>query len=356
MSFRPALKALSPYIPGRPMEAVKKAFNLTRVVKLASNENPYGCSPAAREAAAQSLADTRLYPDGACTALREAVADKFNVNGSQIVFGAGTDEVIAMLGKVFIEPGDECITAACTFSQYAASVLSMGGKMVYVPGKDFGFDLAAIPSYITEKTKIIFIANPNNPSGTYHTAGQQEALMQAVPSHITVVFDEAYQEYVTACDYPNTWETLRKYDNAILLKTFSKIYGLAGMRVGYGVMSQAVATEMEKIRSPFNVSIPAQAAAKAALLDTAFVQQSHMANRRVMALTEAVLTEKGLPYIPSQTNFLAVDIGKPSTQIFEEWMSKGYIVRSGLALGMADGYQRITIGTEEEMEGFLKLL
>jgi histidinol-phosphate aminotransferase len=356
MSYRPSLEALSPYVPGRPIDAVKRAYNLTRVVKLASNENPYGCSPAAREAVVNTLSDTRLYPDGACTALREAVAAKFNIDGKTIVFGAGTDEVIAMLGKIFIEPGDECITASCTFSQYAASVLSMGGKMVFVPGKNFGYDLAAIPSYITDRTKIIFIANPNNPSGTYHTAAEQEALMQAVPSHITVVFDEAYQEYVTASDYPNTWETLKKYSNAILLKTFSKIYGLAGLRVGYGVMSIATANEMEKIRCPFNVSAAAQAAAKAALNDTAFVQQSHMANLRVMAITEAALIKKGLPYIPSQTNFLSVDMGKPSTQVFEEWMSRGYIVRSGLALGMSDGYQRISIGTEEEMEGFLKLL
>ncbi len=218
--YRPSLEGLSPYVPGRPIDDVKKAYNLTRVIKLASNENPYGCSPAARDAIINSLDDIRLYPNGACTALRDAVAEKFKISPDTIVFGAGTDEVIAMLGKTFINPDDECITASVTFSQYASAVLSMGGKMVYVPGKDFGFDLKAIPSMITDRTKLIFIANPNNPSGTYHTAAEQDALMAAVPPHVTVVFDEAYQEYVCAEDYPDTLETLRKYDNAILLKNF----------------------------------------------------------------------------------------------------------------------------------------
>jgi histidinol-phosphate aminotransferase len=304
----------------------------------------------------QSLSEGNIYPDGYCSALRDAVAQHYGIAPEKLVFGAGTDEVIAMLGKVFIEPGDECITAAVTFPQYATAVESMGGKMVYAPMVNHDCPIASMVDLITNKTKIIFIANPNNPTGLYHTADEQARLMAAVPSHITVVFDEAYQEYVTENDYPNTWETLRSYPNAVLLKTFSKIYGLASFRVGFGAMRQTTVNEIEKIRCPFNVTIQAQAAAAAALANQDFVARSRDENRRVMDLTVKLLSGLGISCIPSQANFIAADIKRPSTGIFEKLMAKGFIVRSGLALGLPDGYQRITIGTEEQMRTFIKVL
>ena len=293
--------------------------------------------------------------DGYCTALREAVAEKYGVPKEHLIFGAGTDEVISMLGKIFIEPGDECITAAVTFSQYAAAVESMGGVMVYAPMNGDAYDLDAIAALITDKTKLIFIANPNNPTGDYFNAGAQARFLAKIPPHVTVVLDEAYQEYVTAADYPNTLETLKRYDNTILLKTFSKIYGLASIRVGFGIARAETITQMEKIRCPFNVTAQAQAAAVAALSDTEFVKTSHELNRNVMAFTESALSEMGLEYIPSQANFLMVNTRRPSMPLFEALMRKGYIIRAGKALGM-ENYLRVTIGTEEQMEGFIKAL
>lgn len=354
-TYRTCLENLRPYVPGRPIDAVKRMYGLTEVVKLASNENPLGCSPSVPDAVTRTFTDTRLYPDGYCTDLREAVSRKYGVAPDQLVFGAGTDEVIAMLGKIFINPGDECITAAITFSQYAAAVESMGGVMVYAPMRDHTFDLGAIAERVTEKTKLIFIANPNNPTGTYITAEEQSSLMAAVPAHVTVVFDEAYQEYVTAPDYPDTWETLRQYKNAVLMKTFSKIYGLASMRVGFGVMDAEIVGQIEKIRCPFNVTIQGQAAAQAALADTAFVQQSRDENYRVMARTLEAFAERGLYCIPSQTNFLMVDVRRDSREVFETLMKKGYIIRPGAAFGM-DTFLRVTIGTEAEMDGFMQAL
>lgn len=354
--YRDCLAPLKPYVPGRPISAVKRLYGLDEVVKLASNENPLGCSPLVPEAVARTFAEAQLYPDGYCTDLRQAVSDRFGVAPEQLVFGAGTDEVIAMIGKIFVNPGDECVTAETTFSQYAAAVESMGGVMVYAPMKNHGYELPALLERINERTKLVFIANPNNPTGTYITAAEQQQFLSQVPPQVTVVIDEAYQEYVSASDFPQTWETLSAYPNVILLKTFSKIYGLASMRVGFGVMRKETASEIEKIRCPFNVTVQGQAAAVAALGDTGFLRKSHDENRRMMALAEKTFTDMGLEYIPSQTNFIAVDIRRPSGEIFEALMQKGYIVRSGVALGMRDGFQRVTIGTEVQMAGFFKAL
>jgi len=346
---------MEPYIPGRPIDDVKRAYQLSHVVKLASNENPYGSSPAVKEAVLASFDSSAIYPDGYCTKLREAVCDFYNVEPNRIVFGAGTDEVIAMLGKIFIEPSDEVITAEVTFSQYAASVEAMGGKMVYAPMKEYGFNLDALLDAITAKTKMIFIANPNNPTGTYFGQKEQDEFIAKVPKHIIVVFDEAYQEYATATDYPNTLETLNKYPNAVLLKTFSKVYGISSFRAGFGVCHPSLIEQMEKIRCPFNVSSQAQVAAIAALCDQAFVKDSVKKNHKVMLRTIKALEEMGLYVIPSQTNFIMVDVKVNSRQIFEKLMAKGYIIRAGAAFGM-DSFIRITIGTEEEMSGLLTAL
>jgi histidinol-phosphate aminotransferase len=353
--YRANLQKMQPYVPGRPIEEVKELYGLSEVVKLASNENPYGCSPRVPEAVTRTFLNTRLYPDGYCTELRKAVSEKYGVLPEQLVFGAGTDEVITMLGKVFINPGDEAVTAEITFSQYAAAVESMGGVMVYSPMRAHGFDLPALLERVTPQTKLIFIANPNNPTGTYTTAQEQQAFIEAVPENVTVVLDEAYQEYAAAENYPSSWDLLKKHKNVILLKTFSKIYGMASLRVGFGAMDAETVAQIEKIRSPFNVTVQGQAAALAALGDPDFVQNSYWENRRVMALTEKWLDEMGLYHIPSQTNFIMADTKRGSRAVFEALMKKGYIIRPGGAFGM-DTYIRITIGTEAQMEGFIKAL
>ena len=356
-TYRDCLRDLKPYVPGKPISAVKRQYGLSEVVKLASNENPYGCSPRVAEAVAATFKETQVYPDGYCTELRGAISAKFKVEPERILFGAGTDEVIAMLGKVFIEPGDECVTAAVTFPQYASAVESMGGRMVYAPmSSEMKCDMRSLLKYVTPKTKLVFIANPNNPTGHYNTSEEQDALMREMPENVTVVFDEAYSEYVATDDYPNTLETLKKYSNAILLKTFSKVYGLASLRVGYGIMNAETASYAERFRPPFNVSTQAQAAALAAFGDEEFVLMSASENRRVMELAVSKLRKIGAECIPSQANFVAANLGLPSTETFQTLMENGYIVRSGVALGLPDGYQRITIGTERQISGLIETI
>lgn len=354
-NFRKAIQPLDAYVPGKPIDEVKQAYKLAHVVKLASNENPYGAAPSVKEAVLATFENAAVYPDGYCTKLRKAVSEFYNIAPNRLVFGAGTDDVIEMLGKVFIEPGDEAITGAVTFSQYAASVEAMGGRMIYTPMQNNAFNLDALLEAITPKTKLIFIANPNNPTGTYFSQAEQDAFIAKVPSHIVVIFDEAYQEYVAATDYPNTWETLQKYPNVVLLKTFSKVYGIPSFRVGFGVCHTSIVKQIEKIRSPFNVSSQAQAAAIAALADQNFVKYSYKKNRHVMEYTIKTLDEMGIYSIPSQANFIMTDVKTDSYQIFEKLMAKGYIIRAGSAFGM-DSYIRITLGTEEEMKGLFVAL
>ena len=354
-NFRKAIQPLEAYVPGKPIDDVKRAYQLAHVVKLASNENPYGTAPGVKEAVLATFKNSAIYPDGYCTKLREAVSDFYNIPQNRLVFGAGTDEVISMLGKIFIEPGDEAITAEVTFSQYAASVEAMGGKMVYTPMRNHAFNLDALIDAITPKTKLIFIANPNNPTSTYFSQAQQDAFIAKVPKHIVVVFDEAYQEYAAAADYPNTWETLEKYPNTVLLKTFSKVYGLSSFRVGFGVCHTTVIEQMEKIRSPFNVSSQAQAAAIAALANQNFVKDSHAKNRQVMEDSVKTLDEMGIYSIPSQANFIMANVQRPSYEVFEQLMAKGYIIRAGAAFGM-DEHIRITVGKQSEMDGLLTAL
>ena len=353
--FRESIQPMEPYVPGRPIEDVKKAYHLSHVVKLASNENPYGCSPAVKDAVMATFEESALYPDGYCTKLRAAVSAHYNIPKNQLIFGAGTDEVISMLGKIFIEPGDEAVTGSVTFSQYAASVEAMDGVMVYAPLRNHTFDLDTLLEYISSKTKLIFIANPNNPTGSYYPKSAQEAFMAKVPKDIAVIFDEAYQEYVTAPDYPDTWETLRQYPNAVLLKTFSKVYGISSFRAGFGAAHPAIIEQMEKIRCPFNVTSQAQAAAIAALGDQDFVRKSSERNRHEMDRAAATLSEMGLYVIPSQTNFIMADVNRDSRDVFEKLIAKGYIIRAGAAFGM-DSFIRITIGTKEEMGGLFAAL
>ncbi|MCL1999779.1 MAG: histidinol-phosphate transaminase [Turicibacter sp.] len=351
--FRESIQPISPYVPGRPIDDVKREFGLDDVVKLASNENPYGASPAVRDAVLKTFESSAIYPDGYCTNLRAAVCKYYNVKPENLIFGAGTDEVIAMLGKVFIDAGDEAITAQITFPQYAAAVEAMGGKIVYTPMTDHGYNLDALLAAITPKTKMIFIANPNNPTGTYFSKEKQDAFIKKVPKDIVVVFDEAYQEYVAATDYPDTMKTIQEYPNAILLKTFSKVYGISSYRVGFGICHPTIVEQLEKIRCPFNVSSQAQAAAEAALTDQTFVKESFTKNRHVMDKFIKALDTIGVYSVPSQTNFVLSDVKTDNIELFNKLMTKGYIVRP---VPPMKTFLRITLGTEEEMDGLFKVM
>ena len=356
LAYRKCIEPMTPYIPGKPIEDVQRELGLTNVVKLASNENTLGCSPKAKDAVIACLNDSNYYPDGNCTRLREHLAGSLGIAPGEIVFGCGADEVIAMTGKVFVNPGDECITAAQTFSQYAASTVSMGGTMVYAPMKDNSYDLDAIFECITDKTKVIFLANPNNPTGTMFSAEEQSAFLDKVPPHVFVLVDEAYAEYVSDPSYPQTLPLLKKYKNIMLVKTFSKIYGLASYRVGYGIANEETIKMFERIRPPFNVTVQGQAAALAAYQDTDFVRNSFEDNRKAVEYYCNELDCMGIAYIPSQANFVATDTGRDGREVFQALMRKGYIVRPTYIFGMGISWIRVTMGTLEQMKGFVNAL
>lgn len=355
IKYRDCLNNISPYIPGKPIDDVKREFNIKEVIKLASNENPYGTSDCVKKAVIESLNSTQLYPDGNSTLLREEVSKYLNVPKENLIFGNGTDELISIMGKVFVEKDDECITAQTTFSQYAASVKSMDGIMVYSKMKNFGFDLEDILSKITEKTKIIFIANPNNPTGTVFYKKEQEEFLSKVPSNILVVIDEAYSEFVEDENFPNTLSYLDSYKNVVLFKTFSKAFGLAGFRIGYAIASKEIIGLLEKLRNPFNVSIPAQVAAMTALKDMDFLNKTVSNNTKVKFYMYDEFEKMGLTYIPSFANFIMVDVKCDSMTIFNKLMEKGFVIRPGSAFSM-NTYLRVSLGTLEQMQNFIKAL
>ena len=356
VEYRKEIDPMKPYVPGRPIEDVRREYGLTDIVKLASNENPLGCPQKAKDAVMESLAESNYYPDGNCTNLRAFLSESLGIKPAEIVFGCGADEIIAMTGKVFVNPGDECVTAAETFSQYEASTLSMGGAMVFAPMKNNAYDLDAIYERITDKTRVIYLANPNNPTGTMFTAKQQLAFLDKVPSRVFVLIDEAYAEFVADPSYPRTLPMLREYKNIMLVKTFSKVYGLASLRVGYGIAGESIIRLYEKIRPPFNVTIQGQAAALAALSDQDFVKMSYANNRAAMDYYCRELDEMGVKYIPSQANFVTTDTGRDSRCVFQALMKKGYIVRPCYIFGMGITWIRVTIGTMGQMKGFVKAL
>jgi len=355
ISSRKEVESLRPYVPGKPISDVKREYGLKDVIKLASNENPLGCSEKAKEAIIDSLKNPSLYPDGNCTELRNALVKKLNVDSNQLIFGAGSDELISMISKTYISEGDEAITCSPSFPQYKASVISMGGKMIEVPLKNYTFDLDGILDAITNKTKAIFIANPNNPTGTIIDKKQQEDFMKKVPKHILVVWDEAYNEYIRSDDFPNTLSLMQDYDNIILLRTFSKIYGLASLRIGYGVSSNEIIGYLNRIRNPFNVTTPAQVAALASIDDYEFLEKSYICNEESKKYTYERCEKLGLSYIPTYANCIMIDCKLDSLELFEILQKKGIIVRPGFYFGMPT-YQRVSFGTKEQMKIFFDLL
>ncbi|MDR2939956.1 MAG: histidinol-phosphate transaminase [Clostridiales bacterium] len=356
VQFRECLNSLRPYTPGRPIEYVQKEFNLESVIKLASNENPYGCSKKVIEAI-KNFDSHSIYPDGSCLELRSKLSGMLGVGPNNLIFGSGTDELIYLLSKSIINSGDECITAEISFPQYAASVMAMDGKVTYSKMKNYAYDLNDILAKITARTKIIYISNPNNPTGTAFPKEQQLDFINKVPKNILTVFDEAYAEFMADGDMAPT-ETLqltKAHENIVLLKTFSKAYGLASFRVGYAVANEYIISNLEKIRNPFNVSSIAQAAAIAALGDESFLRYTVENNQKVKKYLYDEFSSLGLPYIPSYANFIMVDIKKDSNEIFKKLMSEGLIVRPGAAYGMPT-FLRVSFGALHEMEKFISVL
>ena len=342
------------YQPGKPIEEVKRELGLTEVIKLASNENPFGCSEAAKQAIVNELANTSLYPDGAAVALTEALAGHLGVGKDQIIFGAGSDEVILMIARAFLVPGDETIMADETFPQYKHNAEIEGAKIIEVPLKNGRHDLPAMLAKVTDKTKIVWICNPNNPTGTIVTKDELDDFLAKVPAHVLVVLDEAYCEYIEDPSYPNGLDYVKRHPNVIALRTFSKIYGLASLRIGYGIGRPDIIRFVNQVREPFNTTRYAQAAAKAALEDTAFIEECKRRNAEGLAYLKAEFDRLGLGYFEPYGNFVMFDAGRPSQAVFEALLRKGIISRARWT--HYPTHIRITVGSAEQNRKFIAAL
>ncbi len=347
--IRPALAGLVPYEPGKPVEEVQRELGLERVVKLASNEGPYGPFPAAQEAIARVSLDLNRYPDGGSYRLRKALAERHDVRFEQVAVCAGADAVIGYTALATLDPGDEAVTGWPSFASYVLDTLKVGGVPVRVPLQEERLDLEAMLDAITERTRLVFIAAPNNPTGTTNNRDELDAYFDRVPSHVLTVLDQAYFEYIDDPDYPDAVEYLKAGHRVLVLRTFSKIYGLAGLRVGYGVGPDEVVTAIGKVRRAFDVASVAQEAALASVADTAEVARRRELNRDTRALLEDVLRSNGRePAGPAVANFVFVRVGDADA-VSDALLRKGVIVRPLAPFGAPDAL-RITAGTPDEIE------
>ena len=349
LQVHPDIRSLSPYVPGKPIDELQRELGLTRVIKLASNENPLGPSPRALAALSGAQDMLHRYPDGGGYQLRQTIADRWKVGREQVILGNGSDEILGLLARTFLTPGDEAIMADHTFVIYKMEVTAVHGKPVVVPLVDWTYDLESMVRVVTPRTRLLFLCNPNNPTGTMVSAEAVDRLMAKVPEDVIVVFDEAYFEYVRNSEFPDAMAYVKQGRNAIVLRTFSKIYGLAGLRIGYGISTTEIIDFLNRVRPPFNANSLAQRAALAALGDDEHVAKSRAVNTAGMEQMEQGLRALGVIPIPSETNFLYFDAKRDGRLVFEALLRAGIIVRH------IDGTMlRVTIGQPDENAAFLQ--
>ena len=350
----PGIAELRPYQPGKPIEQLERELGVANAIKLASNENPWGCSPLVLAAIRENV-EMGLYPDANGFVLKEAIAERLDISSSQITLGNGSNDVLDLVARVFIEPGDEVIYSEYAFLVYPLVTKAVGGVAVVIPAREWGHQLDAMSKAVNAGTKLIFIANPNNPTGSYVSKRILEEFLQDVPAHIIVVVDEAYFEYVAEDDYPNCLEWYKRYPNLVVTRTFSKIYGLASLRVGFGVASEEITDLLNRIRQPFNVNTLAQVAALAALEDMEHVTRCYDENKTQLKRLTDFCKEHELRYIPSVANFVSVEFGDRTKEIYQSLLHKGVIVRPLDNYGMPN-HLRITVGRESEMSQLYETL
>ena len=346
---------LTPYQPGKPIDELQRELGLTNIIKLASNENPLGASPKALAAVQLVGRDISLYPDGNGFALKTKLAAKLSVATTQLTLGNGSEDVLSGVFRAFVAPKDEVIISEYSFAAYNILATIAGAKLTQVKANNWGHDLADMAASVTPNTKLIIIANPNNPTGTYNNADEIEKFLASIPKNIIIVVDQAYVEYIEQSDYPQMLQYLIKYPNLIITRTFSKVYGLAGLRVGYGISSTAIADLLNRVRQPFNVNSLALCAATAALDDVDFINKSVELNNTQRKYLEDNFARLDLEYIKSLGNFISVNFGKNSSQIFDKLLHKGIIVRPLLPYNMPD-YLRITVGLDTENQRLISAL
>lgn len=357
----PGVRALRPYEPGKPVEALERELGIRQAVKLASNENPLGPSPRAVTAIGAALGNLHIYPDGNGFALKEALASRHGVDPKQVTLGNGSNEILELVARTWLAPGNNAVFSRHAFAVYPLVVqaVSAEGRAADALPADaaqpFGHDLDAMMNRVDPNTRVVFVANPNNPTGTWLTADALDRFLTEIPADTLVVIDEAYAEYVENPDYPDTTQWLRRFPNLLVTRTFSKIHGLAGVRLGYSVSSAAIAELLNRVRQPFNVNSLAQAAGLAALGDRGHVEASVRVNRNGLAQVAAGLTARGLGFIPSVGNFITFDVRQSPGPVYESLLRQGVIVRPVANYGLPT-HLRVTIGTESENERFLNAL
>ena len=337
------IRSLIPYEPGKPIEEVEREYGISGSVKLASNENPLGPSPRALAVLRERLPELHLYPDGDCFYLKRALAQKLGVQPDRLIFGNGSNEIIELAARTFMRPGDEAVMAEQAFVVYELIVQAVGGKRKTVPLKNFTHDLAAIADAVTPHTRLVFLANPNNPTGTIYRRREWQAFLERISPDVLVIVDEAYFEYVEEADYPNSLDYHARHPAILTLRTFSKLYGLAGLRIGYGIGAKGVIALMQRVRQPFNVNAPAQWAALAALDDTEHVQRSLGVNQQGVKYLQTEFARLGLSYVPSQANFILVRVGN-GPEVFQRLLQQGVIVRPMVGYKFPE-HVRVTVGT-----------
>ncbi len=348
--------SLHPYVPGKPIEEVEREYGLSDVAKLASNENALGASPRAVEAAREACTRVHLYPDGSAFQLRRALAAKLDVSPAELLVGNGSNELLELLVRTFLGEGEEALTSETTFIVYRLACQAHGRTCVEAPMRDHRYDLTALRDRLTSRTKLVFLANPDNPNGTYFTEAELVPFLKAVPEGTLVVLDEAYVEFVTARDFPDGLEIRKRFPNVVTCRTFSKVHGLAGLRLGYLVGNPELVGFLDRVRAPFNTSLVAQAAGVGALSDV-----DHVARSRALVESERPFLERGLRELgatvwPSQANFVLADFpGKPAPALFDELLRRGLVVRPMHGYGFPSA-QRITCGLRAQNERLLAAL
>lgn len=355
-SIADQVKEMSRYKAGKSIEAVREEYDLEKIVKLASNENPLGPAIQVIDTIQSEAKNISLYPDSDSRELKSALAEKYQIAQDEIFVGNGSDEILDLLMTLILEKKDEIIQADPSFIKYELSVKSRGGKSIKVPlDKDYKHDLEAMEAQITDQTKAILICNPNNPTGTMLKKEEIVSFLDRISDEILVVVDQAYHEYITAADYFDGVELLDKYSNLMLMRTFSKVYGLAGMRIGYALADPELIDYLNRIRGPFNVNSLAQKAAVTALQSEAYLEICQNLNEKEKKFLYQKFEELGLDYIKTEANFIMVDTGMPAKMVFEKLQQQGVIIRAGTQFGM-DSWIRVTIGTRADNEYFIRKL
>jgi histidinol-phosphate aminotransferase len=351
----PGIAGLTPYVPGKPVSELERELGIEGAIKLASNENPLGPGPLARAAIAGCLNEIGLYPDGGGFELRRVLAEHHGLGADCVTLGNGSNDVLDLIARVFLQPGTESVFSEHAFAVYPIATQAVGATARIAPARDHGHDLAAMAGLVNERTRVVWIANPNNPTGTWLPAGALRAFLGALPQTCIAVVDEAYTEYVAEPAFPDATAWLAGLPNLIVTRTFSKAHGLAALRVGYGLCDPRIADLLNRVRQPFNVNALAQAAAAAAIGDLDHVRASVELNRAGMAQLTRAFDSMGLGYIPSVGNFVTVDLARPAGPVNQALLRRGVIVRPVGNYGLPN-HLRISIGLPQECERFVQAL